>query len=139
MVQAVAYITNDPVLVITKFASPDPVPYGGELQYTLQIANLGQQATELVVADAIPLSTSFVPNSASGNGQLVGSEVRWSFPVLLPGEQQFLTFRVKVNAFHSVVNASYWVSCSEGVTSYGLPVVTRVASQGIQFLPVMFK
>jgi uncharacterized repeat protein (TIGR01451 family) len=137
-VQAVAYITDDPVLQISKSASPDPVPYGDELLYTIRIANLGQQATELVVADTIPAGTSFVPYSASGNGQLVGSQVKWSFPVLPAGATQELSFRVYVNAYLEVINADYWVACHEGVTSYGEPVVTRVA-YNMLFLPAMFK
>ncbi len=56
-VEAVAYITDDPVLQITKSASPDPVPYGEELLYKIHIANLGQQATELVVMDSLPADT----------------------------------------------------------------------------------
>ena len=136
-VQAVAYITNDPVLRITKSASPDPVPYGDELKYTIHIANLGQQATELVVADSLPVNTSFVPFSASGNGQLVGDQVEWSFPVLPPGESRDLSFQVYVNTYPEVVNADYWVSCFEGVTSYGIPLFTKV-DQNILFLPTMF-
>ena len=135
-VQAVAYVTDDPVLRITKSAFPDPVPYGAELLYTLHIANLGQQATELEMADVIPAGTSFVPYSASGNGQLVGNEVRADIPVLLAGEQQDLSFRVKVNTFPEVVNVDYWVTCSEGVTSLGEPLVTRVASPGSVYLPL---
>ena len=51
-----SYVTNDPVLQITKTASPDPVHIGTELVYTLRVTNLGQQATELVVTDTIPLT-----------------------------------------------------------------------------------
>jgi uncharacterized repeat protein (TIGR01451 family) len=138
-VQAIAYITNDPVLRITKTASPDPVSYGGELLYTIHIANLGQQATELVVTDTIPSNTSFVPFSASGNGQLVGNQVHWSFPVLPPGEERDLTFQVKVNAFREVVNADYSVSCIEGVTSFGEPLVTKVRMRGILYLPIILR
>ena len=137
-VQAIAYVTNDPVLRITKSASPDPVGYGDELLYTIHVANLGQQATELVVADTIPKDTSFVPYSASGNGQLAGDQVKWSFPVLPSGEQQKLTFRVKVNAYQQVVNADYWVSCKEGVEAHGEPVVTKVGGSSL-YLPLVYK
>lgn len=135
-VQAVAYITDDPVLRITKSATPDPVPFGEELLYTIRIANLGQDATELVVADSLPVGTSFVPYSASGNGQLVGEQVKWSFPILPAGETRELSFRVNANAFHDLVNAEYWVSCHEGVSAYGEPLVTRV-KLGFQYLPLI--
>jgi uncharacterized repeat protein (TIGR01451 family) len=138
VVQAVAYITDDPVLQIKKTAAPDPVPYGAELLYTIRVANLGQQATELVVEDGIPVDTTYVPYSASGNGQLVGDQVRWSFPVLQPGEVRELSFRVRVHASKEVVNDSYWVTCSEGVTSHGKPLVTRVLQRN-QYLPMIFK
>lgn len=135
-VQAAAYVTDDPVLSITKAASPDPVNHGSELLYTIRIANLGQQATELVVVDSLPANTSFVPYSASGNGQLVGDQVIWSLPVLPSGEERVLSFRVNVGAYREVVNAGYRVSCSEGVTVYGEPVVTRVKAGNI-FLPII--
>lgn len=139
VVQAVAYITNDPVLRISKTATPDPVLYGGELLYTIYVDNLGQQATELAVEDVLPSGASFVPFSASGNGQIVGDEVHWSFPVLSPGEQQVLTFRVNVWSFLSITNVDYWVSSAEGVTAYGEPLTTRVRHSGLLFLPILSK
>jgi len=137
IVQAVAYVTDDPVLNITKSASPDPVDIGDELLYTIHVGNQGQQATELVVVDALPMGTSYVPFSASGNGQLIGNEVTWSFPVLPGGDEQTLSFRVRVDTFPQVVNADYQVSCSEGVTSFGVPVVTSVTRGGLLFMPII--
>jgi len=137
VVQAVAYVTDDPVLSITKSASPDPVDFGDELLYTIHVANLGQQATELAVTDMLPSGTSFVPYSASGNGQMVGDVVTWSFPVLPGGEQQSLSFRVRANIFPEIVNQDYQVTCSEGVTSHGAPLVTQVTRSGSLFLPIV--
>jgi len=138
IVQAVAYITDDPVLQITKSASPDPVPYGEPLKYTIHVTNLGQQATELVVWDTLPANTSFVPYSASGNGQLIGDQVKWSFPVLPAGETRELSFQVYANTFPQVVNLDYGVTCHEGVSAQGEPVFTNV-DESVLFLPIMFR
>jgi uncharacterized repeat protein (TIGR01451 family) len=137
--QAVAYITKDPVLHITKTASPSPVPSGSELLYTLLVSNLGQQATELVVTDTLPANTTFVPYSASGNGQFSGNQARWSFPVLPAGEQQELTFRVHVSGYEDIVNSGYRVSSAEGVSDVGEPVITKVTGLLRLFLPVIVR
>jgi uncharacterized repeat protein (TIGR01451 family) len=138
-VQAVAYITKDPVLRITKTASPSPVPSGSELLYTLLVSNLGQQATELVVTDTLPANTAFVPYSASGNGQFLANQARWSFPVLPAGGQQELTFSVRVSGFEDIVNSSYRVSSAEGISDVGDPVITKVTGLLRLFLPVIIR
>ena len=85
VVQAVAYVTDDPVLFISKTASPDPVPVGTELAYTVRVVNAGQQATGLVITDVLPADTEYVAASATASGQLVGGRVRWTLPVLRVG------------------------------------------------------
>ena len=123
---AVAYITDKPVLRISKIATPDPVFAGNPLLYHIQVANLGQQATLLVVTDTIPANTSYIFGSASSGGQLVGDTLQWILPVLNPGEKLDLTFQVTVQGGNEIINASYAVRCDEGVFAYGEPVVTRV-------------
>ena len=138
-VQAVAYITEDPVLHITKTASPSPVNSGSELLYTLLVSNLGQQATELVVTDTLPANTTFVPYSASGNGQFSTNQARWEFPVLPAGEQQERSFRVQVSGFDDIVNSSYRVSSAEGASDVGEPVITKVVGFMRVFLPLVLR
>ena len=123
---AVAYITDKPVLRISKVATPDPVRVGSTLLYQLQVTNLGQQATLLVITDTIPLNTVYVFGSASSGGQVADGVVQWNLPVLNPGETLKLTFQVRVYGGNEVINASYAVRCDEGVFAYGEPVVTRV-------------
>ena len=138
IVQAVAYITDDPVLRIRKSDSPDPVKQGSDLLYTLYVTNLGQQATGLVVTDTVPTNTLYVEGSASAGGQLDGNQVRWEFPVLLPGETQLLTFKVTVVDGEVVVNEDYAVHCAEGVSAVGEAVWTTVIStQTKLFLPLI--
>jgi uncharacterized repeat protein (TIGR01451 family) len=135
---AVTYVTDDPVLRISKTASPSPVGLGEELLYTIRVTNLGQQATELVVTDVVPLNTSYVVGSASAGGQLVGGQMEWSLPVLQPEESVYLTFRVTVLEGEEVVNAEYGVTCVEGVTAVGEPVITPIFSSAERFfLPLI--
>jgi len=140
VVEAVAYITNDPVLQITKSASPDPVLLGNELLYSIKVLNLGQQASNLDIWDTLPENTSYVANSANTNGKLVGDQVHWELPVLLPGESYQLTFLVTVLEGEQVINSDYWVTCAEGVTATGQPVITAVTRKNTKvFLPIVIR
>ncbi len=126
LVQAVAYVTNKPVLKITKTAAPDPATVNQDLLYTINVTNLGWQATELVITDVIPVNTEYVPSSASAGGQLVGNWILWQLPVLKPSARFQLTFRVKVLGGDVIVNDQYGVTCAEGVSAAGAPVYTPV-------------
>jgi uncharacterized repeat protein (TIGR01451 family) len=123
---AVAYITDKPVLQISKTATPDPVFGGNSLLYHIQVTNLGQQATQLVITDTIPSNTSYIFGSASSGGLVVGDDVKWQFPVLEPGDRLNLTFQVTVQRGNEVINAHYGVGCDEGVFAFGEPVITQV-------------
>jgi uncharacterized repeat protein (TIGR01451 family) len=140
VVTAVAYITDKPVLSISKTATPDPVLVGTALLYHLKVTNLGQQATLLTITDTIPANTSYIFGSASSGGQLVGDAVQWLLPVLNPGKSLDMTFQVEVNGGQEIVNDSYAVRCDEGVFAYGEPVVTRVRYPIRRIvLPIVFK
>ena len=138
VVQAVAYITENPILEIRKWAAPDPVERGDELAYTIRVANLGQEATRLVITDVVPANTDYVLGSATGGGQLVGDQVMWEFPVLGPGENRAFGFRVTVRGGDEVVNDRYAVRCGEGVTAVGAPVITDIARDEI-YLPLVLR
>jgi uncharacterized repeat protein (TIGR01451 family) len=136
-VQAVAYITDDPVLFITKSASPSPVRVDDELAYTIHVVNAGQQATNLVITDVIPAGTQYVAGSATSNGQVVGNVVQWSFPVLQAQDDLEISFRVKVGSGQSqVVNAQYAVASAEGITAVGAPLITPVTGYRL-YLPLI--
>ena len=138
-VTAVAYITDKPVLRIAKIATPDPVMVGNSLLYKIQVTNLGQQATRLVVTDTIPANTSYIIGTASSGGLVENNVIRWNLPLLDPGETLNLTFQVTVQGGVAIINDSYEVSCDEGVFAYGEPVITRVKYPGQMLLPVVFK
>ena len=138
LVEAVAHITDDPVLQISKSAAPDPVRVGNELLYTIRVANLGQQATILDVWDTIPENTTYVAASASANGKLVGEQVHWQLLKLAAEETQQFTFQVEVTGGDQITNEDYGVTCAEGVTAVGDPVVTDVRWEGTRiFLPLV--
>ncbi|MEJ2207642.1 MAG: hypothetical protein P8129_01225 [Anaerolineae bacterium] len=138
VVEAVAYISNDPVLEITKWARPTPAVQGEKLAYTLRVTNLGQQATDVLISDTVPANTQYVPGSATAGGKLVGNAVQWQFPLLLPNEVRTVSFRVTVGKVEEVVNAAYGVTCAEGVSDQGPPLRTRVVRRTRNvYLPII--
>jgi uncharacterized repeat protein (TIGR01451 family) len=135
-VSAVAYVTNDPVLKITKTATPDPVKPDGELLYKIRVANLGQQATNLVVTDTLPVNVEYVSGSANASGELVGDQLHWEFSLLDPGETRNLTFKVRPLRGNEIINQFYGVTCAEGVSAVGPPVITQIAHTRV-YLPII--
>jgi uncharacterized repeat protein (TIGR01451 family) len=142
VVEAVAYITDLPVLQISKSASPDPVPQNGELHYRISVVNLGQLATGLVITDAIPDNTTYVADSATAGGEYsaVSDQVRWEIEFLEPGEMRSLGFDVTV-ANVDVINERYVATCAEGVVAVGEPVMTpiRGGEGGMIYLPLVLR
>jgi len=110
-----AHAADEPLLQISKSASPDPVQRDDELRYTLRVSNHGQPATELVIVDQIPAGTEYVPDSATEGGRLEGDELRWSILDLGAGESRTFEFSVTVLDGSQVVNSTYSVRCAEGV------------------------
>jgi uncharacterized repeat protein (TIGR01451 family) len=129
-VSAEAYITDKPVLFITKEATPDPVLVGTSLLYRIHVTNIGNMATLLEVTDTIPNNTYYIFGSASSGGHLEGNVVEWTLPVLNHGDTTTLTFQVNVLGGKWIINKDYAVTCDEGVSAVGEPVVTRVRYVG---------
>jgi uncharacterized repeat protein (TIGR01451 family) len=141
-VAATAFVVaSQPILHISKMASPDPVDLGGELAYTLRLHNEGRRATGVVVTDKIPHNAVYVPGSATEGGELVGDLVRWVIPVLQPLESRLLQFRVTVEGGVRVLNSAYSVSSAEGVSTLGVPLWTDIAGAegGWVYLPIVLK
>jgi len=135
-IQAVAYVTDKPVLRISKTATPSPVMEGGSLLYTLSVENLGQQASDLVITDTVPADTTYV-----SGGTLIGNQVQWDLSALNPGEKHTFTFKVTVDGGKEIVNDQYGVTCAEGVSASGEPLitpVTRPRPKGV-YLPMIQK
>ncbi len=114
---------------------------GGELFYTIKVTNLGQQATSLTISDTIPANTTYITDSATSGGQLVGNDVLWEdIPALDPGESRPFGFRVRVEGGTEIVNDQYIVTCREGVIGVGAPVTTNVVRGGFDiYLPLVLR
>jgi uncharacterized repeat protein (TIGR01451 family) len=112
-VRAVAYITQDPVLRITKTASPSPVYSGSDLLYTLLVSNLGQQATELVVTDTLP-ATPPLSRTAPAKRSILNEPGALGVSCLAGRRAAGAHLRVRVSSFDDIVNSAYRVSSAEG-------------------------
>ena len=138
VIEAVAYVTDEPVLKITKSATPNKVRPGEELLYQVQVENLGQQATNLVIVDRIPSNTEYVENSGSSGAKLINGQIQWKIPVLEPGHKRLFEFRVLVGAGDKIVNETYMVTCAEGVVGIGRPLITQIIKQQL-FMPIVMR
>jgi uncharacterized repeat protein (TIGR01451 family) len=139
IINAVAYVTADPVLRIHKTASPDPLPKDGVLLYTIDVINLGQEATSLVVTDTLPSNAVYVTGSATDNGIHRNGQLRWQFQRLGSGAQETMQFEVTPSGGTEIANAAYAVTCAEGVWAFGEPVITKIAGTGQVYLPLVLR
>ncbi len=70
-------VTSAPILTLARTDSPDPVPAGSTITYTLNYSNVGSAgATGVVMTAPVPANTTFV--SATAGGVLSGGSVTWS-------------------------------------------------------------
>ncbi|MEK7812515.1 MAG: hypothetical protein AAB296_02055, partial [Candidatus Desantisbacteria bacterium] len=73
----------------------------GTLTYTIVYQNTSATYTAsfIVTTDVIPVSTTYVPNSASGNGtySAATNKITWDIGDVGPGVQGTLTFQARVN------------------------------------------
>jgi len=137
--QAVAYITQKPVLKIVKHASRDEIEKGETLEYTIRVLNLGQKATSLIITDTLPQDTEYIPGS--GGALMSGEYLRWMIATLEPGKEREFAFAVTVTQQSrlEVVNDRYGVTCDEGVTALGDPVITKISGAGQIYLPLVLR
>src|SRR5207249_4778239 len=77
-------VASTPTLTISKTDAPDPVVAGANITYTINYSNSGNaNATGVVIADTIPVNTSFV--SATGGGPPRRGAVPWNIGALAAG------------------------------------------------------
>ncbi|MEM7030813.1 MAG: reprolysin-like metallopeptidase, partial [Chloroflexota bacterium] len=112
-------------LTIVKSVSAAVVPAGQPLTYTLRVQNQGNlTATDLLITDTVPVSTTYVSGSASEEGQIAGSLVSWQpASVLAPGSTITRTFVVTVSSRGAITNMAY-VSATNALLTVGSNVVT---------------
>lgn len=84
-------------LVFTKSAAPAPAQIGQVLTYTLFAANYTSATlTGVRITDTVPVSTTYVPGSASHNGAVNGGTLQWNIGALAPDAAVTRTFQVVV-------------------------------------------
>ena len=95
-------------LALTMTDSPDPVPTGGTLTYTLTVSNLGPlQATGLMLVDPLPAAVTFVSASPGPPVCTVaGSTVTCALGMLASGASEVVTIQVTANHYTAAVNTA---------------------------------
>ncbi len=86
-----------PHLTLAKSDTPDPVPAGGQIVYTIQFGNTGSaDATGVVITDGVPVGTTFV--SATGGGTYNGgtNTVTWNIGTVAAGTSGSVSLTVQV-------------------------------------------
>ncbi len=97
--------SGDPVLSITKSATPSPVQAGGLLTYTIRVSNTGiVSATGVWISDVVPANTTFFSAVGATTQPLVGagagSLIQWNVGTLDANglNPRTVTFTVQVNS-----------------------------------------
>ncbi len=96
--------TGFPDMALTKTGPATGTP-GQTLTYTIIYTNklnATHGATGVQISDYLPEGVTYVANSASDGGSIVGDTIFWDLPNLGPGSGGFVTYRVTIDA-----NASF--------------------------------
>jgi len=136
-----------PNLTLTKTADAPGtgiVEAGGVLSYTITVFNSGNAAaTSALITDAVPISTTYVPNSASNGGSFSSGIISWPNLTINPATSLTRAFQVTVSGTvttgNKITNTAY-ITSAQGVSATGFSVVTvgDVAS-GKTYLPLILK
>jgi uncharacterized repeat protein (TIGR01451 family) len=106
--QNVELLVDDPRtanLELVKSDSPDPVPLGRDLTYTLLVANHGPSAASATVTDTLPASVDFVSASATQGSCLhLAGSVTCDLGSIPDGATATVTIRVVPNTIGTIVN-----------------------------------
>jgi uncharacterized repeat protein (TIGR01451 family) len=137
--------TPSPNLTLTKIAdAAGIVEAGSVLSYTITVVNSGNvAATSALITDTVPLSTTYVPNSASDGGIFGSSVISWPNLTINQGATLTRTFQVTVSATvtngDKITNTAH-ITAAEGVSDTGSVVVTvgELANRRL-YLPIIVK
>jgi uncharacterized repeat protein (TIGR01451 family) len=133
-----------PSLTLTKNAeSAGIIETGVVLSYTIAVANSGSAAaTGAVLSDTVPISTTYVPNSASNGGVFGSGIISWTNLTINPAAVLTRTFRVTVSTVTagSTITNTASITSGQGVSASGSNVVTvgQTAFRKV-FLPIIHK
>ncbi|RLC66855.1 MAG: hypothetical protein DRI48_03750, partial [Chloroflexi bacterium] len=120
---------RDPILHITKWTTPNPPGANRALTYKIGVYNDGSLATDLVITDVVPAQAGVITYTRGGTYDPATDLVTWTWPSLAFGKSKVFTYAVEVGNVPSgteIVNGSYEVSCSEGITAAGGPLTSTV-------------
>ncbi len=119
-----------PLYTVSKSASPDPVFVGHPLVYTISYANIGTAgATNTVITDTVPLSTSY--QSCSGaQCSTSGGVVNWQVGSVPENTNGTVSFTVLVDDSlpkgSVIYNNNYGIVSDQTYFLAGAPVTTHV-------------
>jgi uncharacterized repeat protein (TIGR01451 family) len=101
---------------------------GTPILYSLTVSNSGRlPVRDIELEDLFPANAVYVPNSASDNGQIVGTEGKklvWRIPALLPQETRTVTFKVRPSVAGIYLNAAH----AKGIDPDGQSVLSKDAT-----------
>lgn len=134
-----------PDLTLSKTAdAPGIVEAGIVMTYTIRAENQGAAAaTNALITDTVPLSVTYVPNSASDGGVFGSGVISWANLTINQGVPLTRTFQVTVGSTittgDKITNTAY-ITSAEGASAVASAVVTggSLTSQKI-YLPLILK
>jgi uncharacterized repeat protein (TIGR01451 family) len=124
-------VVSAPALSLARTDSPDPVPAGATLTYTLSYGNSGNaNATSVLLTDSVPASTVFV--SATGGGTLSGGLVTWNLGTVAAGGSGSVQLTVRVQSPLTngtiLTSGAASIDCAETAPVGGPTITTTVTS-----------
>ena len=130
----------------SKTASPSTVAGGGQVNYTIVVANSGSASTPITVTDSLPLSITFPSSFNYSSGSVISSPVSrvftWTTNVGV-GSNENLSFQVTVTDAvtdgNTIENVAYLDTGSPPLIPLSATVTINSAATGDIYLPIILK
>lgn len=129
-------VNSLPVLGLTKTDSPDPVPAGQLINYTVSWSVSGNAvATNVVITDPIPANTTFVSVADGGSYQAATNTVSWNLGSQAPGASGAVHFTVR--AVSPIANGTVVTNTASIDSAETDPAITATATTTITSAPIL--
>ncbi|MCL4295997.1 MAG: DUF11 domain-containing protein [Anaerolineae bacterium] len=134
-----------PDLTLTKTAQASGIVEAGDvLTYTIVAANGGTAvATNTLITDAVPLNTTYVPNSASDGGIFGSGVISWANLTISQGTTLTRTFQVTIGAAITtgdrITNTAYISSAQGQAVAASVTVTAGEEINKKTYLPLIRK
>lgn len=130
----IAIAPPQPILGISKNATPNPVSAGAFLIYTIDYVNSGLgYLFDGVITDQIPANTTL--QATVPNATVIGNQITWSIGTLAPGSGGSVSIIVRVDSNvpsgTQIINSSYSISGIGSSPVFGTPVITTVGAPAL--------